>query len=524
MKKLNVLFISLFLLLGSLFFNISYTMAQGCTTTSCGGVLGGKAAGDDLDGDGVCNDKDVDDDNDGIPDNIEQSCTDTGQPLYKDYRPGVWTNKGSDSYINYVASAGTYMAGYKDNGGTETLTFTLTDLKPNETNTLKFRYQSLHPQNPNANSVVLYVDNVPKHSFTTTHGQTNPPSLTVDHGYKTISFTPSGSGTTATVKITWTTPNNTLAGSDGWLGEFQANGATIVNCTGIDTDGDGVFNHQDLDSDNDGIADVYESGCTPPSGTAVTDCRLPSPNWGTGCPDGRANLTCSSPVNTDGTGLPDYLDLDSDDDGCSDAVEVGTSGSGYTVNTTAFAVTASQVDTNGRTGASCAAPTNTNWTNASVKSTACGALPVSFNNVSAYIQSGMLRVNWATATEQGCDHFEIEVSKDGKNWKKASDNISSKADGGNSDIGLQYEQSIPLGGMAVMGVSIFLLSMGMMFRRNKWLGAMLVVIGISAMLYGCSKSSEEMDANQYEKLFVRIKQVNSDKEISYSQVVTAVAK
>ncbi len=64
---------------------------------------------------------------------------------------------------------------------------------------------------------------------------------------------------------------------------------------GRDTDSDGTPDAMDLDSDDDGISDAEEAG----------DADVMSP-----------------PVDSDGDGLPDFRDLDSDNDGLSDADEV----------------------------------------------------------------------------------------------------------------------------------------------------------------------------------------------------------
>ncbi|WP_411812029.1 DUF4347 domain-containing protein [Chryseobacterium scophthalmum] len=221
----------------------------------------------DTDGDGIRDVIDIDDDNDGVLDTIEQNCT-IAQPLYKDYRPGAWSgNKAVESYVSYTTSIGTYMAGYQDNG-TESFTFILTDLNPGVANTLKYHYYSLNPQNPDANNVTLSVNDVVLHNFTTVANQTNPPSLSIDHGYNTISFTPTS--TTATVKITWNTPINGLAGSDAQFREFQVNGETVNECTDIDTDNDGIPNRLDLDSDGDGCPDAVEAGTAAQAGTGNT--------------------------------------------------------------------------------------------------------------------------------------------------------------------------------------------------------------------------------------------------------------
>jgi len=84
-----------------------------------------------------------------------------------------------------------------------------------------------------------------------------------------------------------------------------------------DVDLDGIPNHLDLDSDNDGIPDNIEgqltSGYTAPSG--VVD--------GNGTYSAIYGLTGIIPVNTDGNDSVDFLDLDSDNDGISDANESG---------------------------------------------------------------------------------------------------------------------------------------------------------------------------------------------------------
>lgn len=91
---------------------------------------------------------------------------------------------------------------------------------------------------------------------------------------------------------------------------------------GIDNDSDGVANHIDLDSDNDGIYDAVEAGHNQPHNNGVVN--------GTYGANGLANVvetvSESGTINytiddTDGTDPPDFLDTDSDDDGCSDANE-----------------------------------------------------------------------------------------------------------------------------------------------------------------------------------------------------------
>ncbi len=83
-----------------------------------------------------------------------------------------------------------------------------------------------------------------------------------------------------------------------------------------DFDGDGIPNHLDLDSDNDGITDVIESGGTDANGDGIADGAVDPMN---GIPASAGTGTI--PINTDGTGGDNYLDIDADDDGIPDNIE-----------------------------------------------------------------------------------------------------------------------------------------------------------------------------------------------------------
>lgn len=86
------------------------------------------------------------------------------------------------------------------------------------------------------------------------------------------------------------------------------------------TDNDVAPDYLDLDTDNDGIWDVTEATLGDPDHDGIVGLGTPSVNS-----DGQAsapNLTpTSNPTNTDGLGQPDFRDLDSDQDGITDADE-----------------------------------------------------------------------------------------------------------------------------------------------------------------------------------------------------------
>jgi gliding motility-associated-like protein len=98
--------------------------------------------------------------------------------------------------------------------------------------------------------------------------------------------------------------------------------------TPVDTDGDGTPDFRDLDSDADGILDSVEkgtNGATPrdTDGDTIPD-YIDVDSDGDGISDAIEKGTGTTPVDTDNDGTPDYLDLDSDNDGIPDAVEKGT--------------------------------------------------------------------------------------------------------------------------------------------------------------------------------------------------------
>ncbi|KQT16514.1 hypothetical protein ASG31_13465 [Chryseobacterium sp. Leaf404] len=133
----------------------------------------------------------------------------------------------------------------------------------------------------------------------------------------------------------------TAYGNSGFVKQFDLNynNYLIANpryyvCT-MDEDSDGVSSNIDLDDDNDGITDIVESGGNNPNGDADGD-GLPNyldtvNNLGTNAVYvGDGSITSYLDSNNDGIpnvydfdgdGIPNHLDLDSDNDGCPDAIE-----------------------------------------------------------------------------------------------------------------------------------------------------------------------------------------------------------
>ncbi len=106
-----------------------------------------------------------------------------------------------------------------------------------------------------------------------------------------------------------------------------------------DSDGDGTPDYLDTDSDNDGIDDAIEAGTDPSApvdtdGDGVPDV-IDTDSDGDGLTDGaEAGPDPANPVDTDGNGIPDHLETDSDKDGLPDNFEGGvdTDGDGISDN------------------------------------------------------------------------------------------------------------------------------------------------------------------------------------------------
>jgi gliding motility-associated-like protein len=86
----------------------------------------------------------------------------------------------------------------------------------------------------------------------------------------------------------------------------------------VDTDGDGNPDSRDLDTDNDGVPDVVENGGVDTDGNGIIDCITTL--------GGNGLATCVAPnglpnLDTDGDGVPNVKDLDSDNDGIGDIQE-----------------------------------------------------------------------------------------------------------------------------------------------------------------------------------------------------------
>lgn len=122
--------------------------------------------------------------------------------------------------------------------------------------------------------------------------------------------------------------------------DFDNNGVVDV---APDTDDDGNADFRDLDSDDDGLTDLFEAGGTdsqPAGGDGILDDF--SDTDGDGLDDGVAAVPMTA-ADSDNDGTPDFRDTDSDNDGVPDSVEGMTDADGDGIPD--YRQTAAQIET-----------------------------------------------------------------------------------------------------------------------------------------------------------------------------------
>ena len=325
----------------------------------------------DTDGDDIIDLLDVDDDNDGIPDEEEnQACASAGSLvdeiiLSEDFGTATGTREASP-YINYLFEDGTNggPAGNHLGDGEYTVFENITAtanwaaslwqtqgdhttgsdrmliINAKQDNTLHFYKRNL--TNVKA-GIPLRI------SFWAMNLDTNIPSnngrlepnIKVSVVRNGVTLFSVGTGSVArepdgatdawknyVYEFTPTEDDNLELiienNADDGLGNDVALDDIAVKQTFCDFDNDGVPNQMDLDSDNDGLYDVYEAGHS----VSSTDGSLTGEVGVNGLLDALETTADSDNINyslsdsnTDGTF--DFITLDADGDGCNDVIEAG---------------------------------------------------------------------------------------------------------------------------------------------------------------------------------------------------------
>lgn len=334
----------------------------------------------DTDGDAVQNDFDLDDDNDGILDTLEDSCEFEGSPVYNN-NFGTGSATGSDgNVVNHTYQAQTPSDGQYTvtTSNAQTAAHVRTELNGNldagnpniAAGSTDGRYLMINVNSPvTVNQAIYRVSNQSviiggRYRFRIDMAGLSGAGTAVPNVQLSIK------DTSGNILATANSGNIGLINDDVWRRlslNFTATTSTVVleivnlqangggNDLGIDNviltplnicdvDGDGIPNSQDLDSDNDGCTDAVEGGANftnanlvNASGSLVS--QNPNQNLGNTVSTATATLgiptaagtgqsvgqsqdwTRNDCIDSDGDGIPNWQDLDDDNDGIPDTVE-----------------------------------------------------------------------------------------------------------------------------------------------------------------------------------------------------------
>jgi gliding motility-associated-like protein len=304
------------------------------------------ACATNTDNDGIIDNIDFDNDNDGITNcnesygdqilNIANTSAGTvSVGAYNNSFTGAVTTSTTASTTPFVGSADGSFISTVPAGKTNFVTYTMTFTQP-----ISLGMDYITTANPTdlLNSTAEYIVNSPINKTISVLNPTN--QLLIDTNYDGIyesgvtqysSFEirfilnsavalAAGTGTFRFL----TNFSNTISFTHKNLSDATENKVSLkfyATCVPIDSDNDGISDQFDYDSDNDGIIDYIEAqgaSFTPISNTDANNDGIDDA-FGTGV----------TVVDSDGDGVLDYLDLDSDNDGVYDLNE-----SGYTVSDT----------------------------------------------------------------------------------------------------------------------------------------------------------------------------------------------
>lgn len=287
----------------------------------------------DWDGDGILDINDEDDDNDGIPDEIENTCQ-TAQFINGDFEDingtvTTWDSFDASDVPGWNTTSADNMIEIWNDGFNSVPAYSGTKFAEINANNAARLYQTL---SVSPGDVV---------SWSVAHRGRQG----VDVMYVMVGPTgnPSNQQIASTDETAWVVYTNNYTVPAGVyeieIG-FEAISSTgpntsygnliddvelyIISSNSCDTDDDGVANYLDLDSDNDGISDVIEAGGSDPDGDGIIESGSITDTDGDGLDnsvDTDNGGTALSNPDSDSDGLYDVHDIDSDNDGIIDLIE-----------------------------------------------------------------------------------------------------------------------------------------------------------------------------------------------------------
>ncbi|WP_118951449.1 Ig-like domain-containing protein [Taibaiella helva] len=283
----------------------------------------------DRDFDGLSNYLDIDNDNDGITDNIE------GLPTNQYVAPSGLDTDGDGIDNAYDVNNGGVASGYSNADGGSGPDYIDTDSdndgfrdwqENNVVSALEVDNVNNRTNAPGADGIMDLLPDADHDGladiYDIDNGNTNP-----------VTYATNGNQTPFTM------PDNQLAGGDrDWRSSSDYDKDGIPDGIDLDNDNDGILdsvegtadadgdghpNYLDLDSDGDGVPDVIEAGGSDPdnNGLPGTGLITNADVSATGIP-----LVAGggyTPSDKDNDGSPNYLDLDSDGDNIFDVTENG---------------------------------------------------------------------------------------------------------------------------------------------------------------------------------------------------------
>jgi len=261
------------------------------------------ARGLDTDGDGILNIDDIDDDNDGILDTVEDAFTVS---------------------VTEVFDTTTAQSNIPPNGGNMTQTVDLSSFGVAIGASVTVDNLIARGDiNTGDGASEFFTLNFNNGEFTTGNLQTDTGSGAEDAIFRAV--TTPVTATITVIDIGGGVPGFTVSGStsaavDNLVGVNGVDYFFDVSGTGTlltnDVDGDGIINSLDTDSDNDGMLDNVEAQAV---GSYVAPSGIDANNDGLDDAYGTAGLT---PVDADGSRLAEFIEADSDGDGISDVNDI----------------------------------------------------------------------------------------------------------------------------------------------------------------------------------------------------------
>ncbi|MCF6324513.1 MAG: hypothetical protein L3J89_09355 [Gammaproteobacteria bacterium] len=254
---------------------------------------------DDVDNDGILDLTDLDDDNDGIPDSAEgDGVVDTDGDGVPDSRD---LDSDNDGLFDLVESGADAAALDSDNDGRIDSIFEL-----------------------GGNGLADAVETAAETGITDYNDDGLADTQRDSDGDLVPDFRDPDSDNDSITDVV--EAGNSDPDRNGYIGTgappaINPNGvASGAGTTPPDTDGDGIPDYRDLDSDNDSIRDLVEAGGEDNNGDGMIDGFTDNNN--NGLDDGTPIIDVTDLPNSDSDPIPDYRDVDSDNDGFTDLVEV----------------------------------------------------------------------------------------------------------------------------------------------------------------------------------------------------------